>query len=132
MIRPNRCKRREKRTTAEVVVMLSGQNGALVPEWASTDENISARGARILTTHRWRPNDTLLIRCVDGTLQARGRVIYCQRLRENLSVIGVKLLVPRGSWRESSEVQPSNALAVCWLKTDLLLGLQPQKCVRGK
>jgi len=111
MIRPNRCKRREKRTTAEVVVMLSGQNGALVPEWAST-ENISARGARILTTHRWRPNDTLLIRCVDGNLQARGRVIYCQRLRDNLSVIGVKLLVPRGSWRESSEVQPSNAFAV--------------------
>ncbi len=111
MIRPNRCERREKRTSAEVVVMLSGQNGAPMREWAST-ENISARGARILTTHRWRPNDTLLIRCVDGNLQARGRVIYCQRLRDNLSVIGVKLLVPRGCWRESSEVQPSNAFAV--------------------
>src|SRR5258705_13912379 len=111
MIRPNRCKRREKRTTAEVAVMPSGQNEALVPEWAST-ENISARGARILTTHRWRPNDTLLIRCVDGNIQARGRVIYCQRLRENLAEIRVKLLVPRGSCRESSEVQPSNVFAV--------------------
>src|SRR6266699_4674841 len=111
MISPKRRNRREKRTTSEVVVMLSGQNGSLVPEWAST-ENISAQGARILATHRWRPNDTLLIRCVDGNLQARGRVIYCQRLRDNLSVIGVKLLVPRGSWRESSEVQPNNAFAV--------------------
>ena len=110
MISPKRRERREKRATAEVVVMLSGQNGAPVPEWALT-ENISARGARILTTHRWRPNDSLLIRCVDGNLQARGRVIYRQRLRDNLSAIGVKLLAPRGSWRESSEVQPCNVLA---------------------
>src|SRR6266481_8270924 len=111
MISLKRRKRREKRTTSEVVVMLSKQNGAPMPEWAST-ENISARGARILTTHRWRPNDNLLIRCVDGNLQARGRVIYCQRLRDNLSIIGVKLLVPRGSWEESSEVQACNAFAV--------------------
>ncbi|SRR6266550_7658027 len=111
MISPKRRNRREKRTTSEVVVMLSGQNGAPVPEWAST-ENISARGARILTTHQWRPNDTLLIRCVDGNLQARGRVIYRQRLSDNLSAIGVKLLVPKGSWGESFEVQPCNVLAV--------------------
>src|SRR5258706_15713531 len=111
MIRPNRCERREKRTSAEVVVMLSGQNGAPVREWAST-ENSRARGARILTTHRWRPNDTLLLRCVDGNLQARGRVIYCQRLRDSLSVIGVKLLVPWGSWSASSDVQPCKAFSV--------------------
>jgi len=96
MISPKRRERREKRTTAKVVVMLSGQIGAPVPEWAST-ENISARGARILTTHRWRPNDSLLIRYFDGNLQARGRVIYCQRLQDNLSAIGVKLLASRGS-----------------------------------
>jgi hypothetical protein len=111
MISPNRRERRDKRVTFEVVVMLSGQTGEYVPEWAST-ENISARGARILTTHRWRPNDGLLIRCVDATLQARGRVVYRQSLSDNLSAIGVKLLAPKGSWRESSEVQPDNGLAV--------------------
>ena len=109
MFGPKRRRRREKRTTTEVVVMLSGQNRASVPEWAST-ENISARGARILTTHRWRPSDALLIRCVDGNLQARARVIYRQRLGDHLSAIGVKLLAPRGSWEESSEVQPCDAL----------------------
>jgi hypothetical protein len=110
MISSNPRERREKRVTTEVVVMLSGQNGASMLEWAST-ENISARGARILTTHRWRPNDSLLIRCIDGNLRARGRVIYRQRLRDNLSAIGVKLQAPRGSWKESYEVQP-NLLAV--------------------
>ncbi len=97
-------KRRENRVAAEVVVMLSGQNGASMPEWAST-QNISARGARILTTHPWRPNDTLLIRCVEGTLQARARVMYRQGLHDNLFCIGIKLMAPRGSWKELSIVQ---------------------------
>jgi hypothetical protein len=106
-----RRERRKKRVSTEVVVMLSGQNGVSRPEWAWT-ENISARGARILTTHHWRPNDSLLIRCVDGTLRARGRVIYRQGLRDDLPAIGVKLMALRGSWKESSEVQPSAVMAV--------------------
>ena len=99
------------RVTTEVVVMLSGQNGTPKPEWAST-ENISARGARILTTHRWKPNDCLLVRCVDGNFHARAKVIYRQPLRDNLSAIGVKLLAPKGSWTESSKVQSWDSLAV--------------------
>jgi hypothetical protein len=98
-MKANQLGRTEKRLAATVVVMLSSQTGSHVPEWAST-ENVSARGARILTTCAWRPNDSLLIRCVAGSLQARGRVIYRQHLRDDLSAIGVKLLAPKGSWGE--------------------------------
>jgi hypothetical protein len=110
LINLRRRERRGKRVTSEVVVMLSGQSGAVEPEWAST-ENISERGARILTTHQWRPNDGLLIRCIEGNLQARGRVIYRQRLRENLHAIGVKLIASKGSWERSKKVQTCSVFA---------------------
>ncbi len=111
VIIPKRRERRENRASAEVVVMLSGVNSASSPEWGSTD-NISARGARILTTHSWNPNDRVLIRSVEGNLQSRGRVVYRQRLHDNLFAIGVKLLAPRGRWGESREVLPRNVLAI--------------------
>jgi hypothetical protein len=106
-----RRERRENRASAEVVVMLSGLNGVSSPEWGSTD-NVSARGARILTTRSWNPNDRVLIRSVEGNLQSRGRVVYRQRLHDNLFAIGVKLLAPRGRWGESYEALPRNVLAV--------------------
>ena len=111
MISIKRRERREERASASVVLMLSGQSGRSAPEWASTD-NISARGARILTTRSWNPNDRVLIRCAEGNLQSRGRVVYRQRLHDNLFAIGVKLLAPRGRWGESYEFLPRNVLAV--------------------
>ena len=111
VISSKRRERREKRVPAAVVVMLCGQNGASAPEWASTD-NVSARGARILTTHSRNPNERLLIRCAEGNLRARGKVVYRERLHDDLFAIGVKLLALRGRWEESSGVQPCDALAV--------------------
>jgi hypothetical protein len=81
------------------------------PEWAST-ENISERGARILTTQPWKPDDLLLIQCIDGTLESRARIIYRQRLHDDLFVIGIKLLTPRGWWQEGCGGLRNNALAI--------------------
>ena len=111
MIRPKRRVRREMRVPVAVVVMLSGQNGISTPEWAST-ENISTRGARILTTRSRNPNDRLLIKCAEGNLRARGKVVYRQRLHDNLFAIGVRLLAPTGRWGESSEVLPCNVISM--------------------
>jgi len=107
MTSSKRHERRELRIRVAVDVMLSGQDGKSTSEWALT-ENISARGARILTTHSWNPNDCLRIKCAEGTLEARGRVVYRQRLHDNASVIGIRLLSPKGKWGESSEVLPGN------------------------
>jgi hypothetical protein len=110
MICPKRRERRELRIPVAVVVMLTGQNGISTPEWAST-VNISARGARILTTHSRNPNERLLVKCAEGNLQARGKVVYRQRLHDNLYAIGIRLLAPRGKWEETSEVAPRGVLA---------------------
>src|SRR6267154_5002616 len=109
MISPKRRKRGERRDSAAVVVMLSGQNGLSAPEWGSTD-NVSARGARILTTRSWRPNDRMLIRSVEGSLQSRGRVVYSERLRDSLFAVGIKLVAVKGEWGRRSAAQPCNAL----------------------
>ena len=94
-----------------IVVELSGQYGISAPEWAST-ENISTRGARILTTHPRNPNDRLLIRCAEGNLRARGKVVYRQRIHDNLFAIGVRLLAPTGRWGKSSDVLPCNVISM--------------------
>lgn len=111
MITSKRHERRELRIPVAVDVMVSGQNGTSVPEWAST-ENISARGARILTTRSRNPNDCLLIKCAEGNMQARGKVVYRQHLHDNLYAIGVRLLSPKGKWGESSEALQRDALTV--------------------
>jgi PilZ domain-containing protein len=110
IISSKRRERRELRIPVAVVVTLSGLNGESPLEWAST-ENISVRGARILTTRSRNPNDCLLIKCAEGNLQARGKVVYRQCLRDNLFAIGVRLLAPRGKWGYS-EVLPRNIMTL--------------------
>ncbi len=111
MIGSKRRQRRERRESTAVTVMLSGQNELSAPQWASTD-NVSVRGARILTTRTWNPNDRVLIRSVEGNLQSRGTVVYRQRLGDNLFAIGVRLVAAKGSWERCSEPRPWNAAAV--------------------
>jgi hypothetical protein len=93
--------RYDKRTTAAVAVMLTSPERAFATELALT-ENISERGARVLTRNVWWANEPVVIKSLEGDLQSEARVVYRQSVRENVYAIGLQLLGPTGAWRRKS------------------------------
>jgi hypothetical protein len=55
----------EKRTAAAVAVMLPSP-GFAVPTELTLTENVSGRGARVVTKGLWRSNDSLVIKSLEG------------------------------------------------------------------
>jgi len=90
--------RYEKRSAAAVAVMLTSPDPAFPTELTVT-ENISSRGARVVTKSLWSANDSLVIKSLEGDLQSEARVIYCKSIRENVYAIGLELLAPMGNWQ---------------------------------
>ena len=90
--------RSEERSAAAVAVMLTSPEPSLPTELTLT-ENISSRGARVVSKGRWEKNNSLVIKSLEGGLQSEARVIYRQPIREDVYAIGLELIVPRGSWR---------------------------------
>ena len=90
--------RYEKRSAAAVAVMLTSPDPVFPTELTLT-ENISSRGARVVTKGLWSANDSLVIKSLEGDLQSEARVIYQQPIRQNVYAIGLQLLAPKGNWR---------------------------------
>ncbi len=95
--------RYEKRSVKAVAVMLASLDPAFAAEMTFT-ENISGRGARVLTQKVWpaKANDFLVIKSLEGDLQSEVRIVYRQPLHDNLSAVGLELLAPNGNWQEKS------------------------------
>lgn len=89
--------RLENRIPMAVAVQIS-DNGRLPGIETTFTENVSARGARVLTSRRWKPNDSVLLASLPGDFRARSRVAYCQRLRDEGYAIGLEFLEPSGHW----------------------------------
>jgi len=89
--------RRENRIPMAVAIQISG--GARRPEIENTfTENVSSRGARILTQRAWRRNERVTIASLPSDFQSRARVAYCERLRETGFAIGLEFLEHSGHW----------------------------------
>ena len=70
-----------------------------VPGLESTfTENVSARGARVVSVRRWRINDRLTFASCTGEFRSSARVAYCQTLQSEGFAIGVEFLEPKGRW----------------------------------
>ncbi|MBZ5541215.1 MAG: hypothetical protein LAN61_11930 [Acidobacteriia bacterium] len=89
--------RLERRIPMEVAVVLDGHREMPGREVTFT-ENVSARGARVVTIRRWAPNDRLTVKSPAGNFRTSARVAYCQSLRGEGFAIGVEFLDPRGRW----------------------------------
>ena len=88
----------EPRIPMEVAVQIAGHDRVPGVETTFT-ENVSSRGARVLTTRRWNSGDRLIFASLPGNFQALARVAYCENLRPIQSfVIGVEFLNPNGRW----------------------------------
>ena len=89
--------RAEKRILMEIPVLIDGHHD--VPGSESTfTENVSARGARVISARYWDQGDSLRFASRTGEFRSSARVAYCQSLQGEGFAIGVEFLNPKGRW----------------------------------
>jgi hypothetical protein len=81
----------------EIPVLLDGHRR--MPSRESTfTENVSARGARVVSTRRWEHGERLTFLSRTGEFRSSARVAYCEPLQGDGFAIGVEFLEPKGRW----------------------------------
>jgi hypothetical protein len=89
--------RAERRIPMEIPVGLDGHRET--PSGESTfTENVSARGARVVTVRRWDKGEPLTFVSRTGEFRSLARVAYCQPMHGDGYAIGVEFLDPAGRW----------------------------------
>jgi hypothetical protein len=87
----------ERRIPMEIPVVPDGHRQ--MPGVESTfTENVSARGARVVSTRRWEHGERLTFASRTGEFRSSARVAYCQPLQGDGFAIGVEFLEPKGRW----------------------------------
>lgn len=100
--------RRDRRVPMEVEVQIHGH--AILPGTESTfTENVSARGARVLSTRRWKANERLVISTTAGSFRSVARVAYCQPVPRAGYAVGLEFVEPSGSWVVDGGTTPPSA-----------------------
>jgi hypothetical protein len=89
--------RRETRMPLEVGVQITG-HPALPGTETTFTENVSARGARVLSSRRWTTGDRLTIATLTGQFRAVARVAYCQLVPDAGFAVGLEFLEPTRGW----------------------------------
>jgi hypothetical protein len=89
--------RRETRVPMEVGVQITG-HAALPGTETTFTENVSSRGARVLSARRWQIDDRLTIATLTGSFRAVARVAYCQLASQSGFAVGLEFLEPKGNW----------------------------------
>jgi hypothetical protein len=62
-------------------------------------ENVSAHGARVVSSKPWKLNDRLNLWSAPNDFRARARVAYCAPLGTGSFAIGLQLLASSGEWK---------------------------------
>ena len=87
----------ERRIPMEIPVILDGHRQ--MPGTESTfTENVSARGARVVSSRRWEQGEPLTFVSRTGEFRSSARVAYCQPLQGDGFAIGVEFLDSKGRW----------------------------------
>jgi hypothetical protein len=95
--KPYQSPRRERRVPMEVGVQIAGHLDLPGIETTFT-ENVSSRGARVLSSRRWRPNDRLTLSTLTGSFRSLARVAYCESVRGAGYAVGLEFLESNGRW----------------------------------
>jgi hypothetical protein len=89
--------RAESRIPLEIGVYLDGHRDFPGAESTFT-ENVSARGARVVSIRRWKKNERLTFISRTGEFRSSARVAYCQPMQGEGFAVGVEFLEPKGRW----------------------------------
>jgi hypothetical protein len=87
----------ETRIPMEISVHITGHVKLPGTETTFT-ENVSLRGARVLSTRRWKPNDRLVISTLAGSFHSVARVAYCRKVPQAGFAVGLEFVESSGSW----------------------------------
>jgi hypothetical protein len=98
---PMRSGRLEKRTRLSIPVRISSLKEPSTGE-GSTTENVCSLGLRVLVRRTRELNERLLIKSVDGELQADARVVYCERLLDGRFALGLEFREEVTNWLKKS------------------------------
>ena len=99
--------RAERRIPMEIPVMLDGHRQTPGVESTFT-ENVSARGARVVSVRRWDKGESLTFVSRTGEFRSLARVAYCQPLHGDGYAVGVEFLDPAGRWVvQSKQARPN-------------------------
>jgi len=90
--------RTEKRVTMAFPVCLVAAEKLLVAEQAMT-VNVSPHGARVVTRHRWQPEDQARLASGSGELRVRAKIVYCEPLPDGHFCVGLRLQSPLTDWK---------------------------------
>jgi PilZ domain-containing protein len=91
-------RRADERVPIKVAVDLASLD-VRTPAQEGVTENISVRGARVVTSKPLRPNDSLKVRSLLGNFRSRARVVYCQSLKNGSYAVGLQLFAAAGYWK---------------------------------
>ena len=89
--------RRENRIPMEIAVVLDG-NPPLPGMGARFTENVSAKGARVVSVRRWETGAPLVLASRTGEFRSEARVAYCHPLRGDGYAVGVEFHETKGRW----------------------------------
>jgi len=89
--------RREDRIPMEIPVVLEG-NRHLPGVESTFTENVSARGARVVSIRHWDKDAKLVLASRTGEFRSSARVAYCHPLRGDGYAVGLEFLEPKGRW----------------------------------
>jgi hypothetical protein len=89
--------RADKRVAMEIPVVLDGHRQTPGSESTFT-ENVSARGARVVSVRHWEKGEHLMFASHTGEFRSAARVAYCQTRHGHGYAIGVEFLEPKGRW----------------------------------
>jgi hypothetical protein len=94
-----RTARTEKRIARAIAVEFSRPGSSQSAEETITD-NVSLRGARVVTKQRWHAEERVLLKSLRSNLVSQARVVYCERLPGSAFAVGLDLLLATGEWGE--------------------------------
>jgi hypothetical protein len=83
--------RAEDRVAMKVTALLVGRHGTLRVETGLT-ENVSSRGARVVSTSEWPLDDTILVAIPGFHFTSSARVAYCDSLGVGRFGIGLEFV----------------------------------------
>jgi hypothetical protein len=89
--------RAHARIPMEIPVVLDGHRHNPGTESTFT-ENVSARGARVVSVRRWESGERLTFVSRTGEFRSSARVAYCQPMQGDGFAIGLEFLEPKGRW----------------------------------
>ena len=80
-----------------VPVRIAG-NSSMPGEETTFTEDVSARGAKVYTTRRWKADERLLIASLSGSFRSLARVAWCLPARDQGFTVGLQLVETSGNW----------------------------------